>query len=230
MTDLTTLTLPAWVDPAQVRAHAVEHHSVEIKAEWWREAVSSRRLPGTPPAGELLTRAEVWAPADVFTLLWRTLAWGSGRYLRLNSRRLDSVAADVPGCERLLTRAAELSRRDPAAAFALLRPGGQTAIRSFGPSFFTKFLYFAGGGAPEHPCAILDRVVASALHDQCGWTSLNRYGGWPPETYERYCALLGRWAREHRCTRGQLELTLFRGERGHVVAGSPTASVSSSTR
>ncbi|MFD9699893.1 hypothetical protein [Lentzea sp. NPDC059081] len=209
MTDLTTLTLPAWADPAQ---EVVDEHGVQIKADWWRDAIGSRRLPGVPPVGEELTRAEVWAPADdVFTLLWRTLAWGSGPYLRLNLRRLDSVAADVPGCERLLTKAAELSGSDPAGAFALLRPGRHNAIRSFGPSFFTKFLYFAGGGAPEHPCAILDRVVATRLRDECGWASLHRYGPWPAETYERYCGLLARWAGERGCTAAQVELTLFRG-------------------
>ncbi|MFD5827445.1 hypothetical protein [Lentzea sp. NPDC060358] len=214
MTNLTTLTLPAWIDPAEVRASAVGHDRVGIRADWWREAVRSRGLPGTPPAGGTLTRAEVWAPADdVFTLLWRTLAWGSGPYLRLNARRLDSIAADVTGCERLLTRAAELSRHDPAAAYALLRPGGHGAIRSFGPSFFTKFLYFAGGGADEHPCAILDRVVAGVLRDRCGWTSLVPYGGWPAETYERYCGLLARWGREHGCTVAQVEYFLFRSGR-----------------
>ncbi|MEU3642239.1 hypothetical protein AB0E59_02580 [Lentzea sp. NPDC034063] len=77
--------------------------------------------------------------------------------------RLTIIAADVPRCEDLLTRAADLSRSDPPSAFALLRPGNSNAIRYLGPSFFTKFLYFAGGGAPDHPCLILDRVVATRL-------------------------------------------------------------------
>jgi hypothetical protein len=67
--------------PSLPRRTAVDEHSVDIRQRWWHDA----------------TRAEVWAPAgDVFTLLWRTLAWGSGRYLRHNSRRLDSIEAGDP--------------------------------------------------------------------------------------------------------------------------------------
>ncbi|HEX6359956.1 hypothetical protein [Actinophytocola sp.] len=118
-----------------------------------------------------MTRAQVWTTTgDGFTLLWRALAWSSGSRLRQKSRRLDSVAADVSRAEKLLTAAAEVSRQDPAGACAVLRPDRRNALLSPGPSFFTKFLYFAGGGAPEHPCLILDRVVATALRDHCGWT------------------------------------------------------------
>lgn len=214
MTDLTRLALPAWAVRAQPRRAAVDEHDIAINGPWWREAVTARRLPGTPPAGPTLTRAEVWAAAsdDVFTLLWRTLAWGSGRHLRLNARRLDSIAADVPRARSLLTKAAEVSRRDPAGAYILLRPGRYNEIRSLGPSFFTKFLYFAGGGAPNHPCLILDRVVATRLRDQCGWTSLHRTGPWPAETYGRYCDLLTRWAQAGRCAPDEIERTLFAGE------------------
>lgn len=97
----------------------------------------------------------------------------------------------------------------PASAFALLRPGNSNAIRYLGPSFFTKFLYFAGGGAPDHPCLILDRVVATRLRDRCGWTSLHREGPWPAETYERYCGLLARWGQETGRAPDEIELKLF---------------------
>ncbi|WP_439657256.1 hypothetical protein ACSHWB_33345 [Lentzea sp. HUAS TT2] len=211
MTDLSTLTLPGWAIPEESRDEAVGLHAVQIPAEWWRDEITERRLPGTPPSGHQITRAEVWAPADVFTLLWRSLAWGSGSHLRLNAQRLNSIAVDVPRSEALLTKAAELSRTDPASAFALLRPGPRNEIRYLGPSFFTKFLYFAGGGAPDHPCLILDRRVATALRDHCGWTSLHRIGPWPAETYERYCSLLARWAPEHHYAPDQVELKLFKG-------------------
>jgi hypothetical protein len=213
MTDLTTLALPAWAVPSRPRRAAIDDQVIHIREQWWREAVSARGLPGTPPAGSALTRAEVWAPTDdVFTLLWRTLAWGSGRYLRQNARRLDSVAADVPRAEKLLAKAVEESQRDPTGAYAVLRSGRRNEIRSLGPSFFTKFLYFAGGGAPDHPCLILDRVVATALRDHCGWTSLHRAGPWLAETYGRYCDLLAHWAQDHHCAPDELERTLFDGE------------------
>ncbi|MDQ2589143.1 8-oxoguanine DNA glycosylase OGG fold protein [Saccharothrix yanglingensis] len=191
---------------------SVGDHAIAIREQWWREAVSARGLPGTPPVGPTLTRAQVWAPAgDVFTLLWRVLAWGSGGHLRQNARRLDSIAADVPRAEGLLTEAADRARHDPAGAYAVLWPDNHSAIRSLGPSFSTKFLYFAGGGAPEHPCLILDRVVATALRDHCGWASLNPAGSWPAHTYQRYCDLLARWAREHHRAPDEIEHILFAG-------------------
>jgi hypothetical protein len=213
MTDLAGLTLPTWAVPSQPRQMAVNEHTVRIREQWWHEAVTSLGLPGTPPIGPTLTRAQVWSPAgDVFTLLWRALAWGSGSQLRNNKRRLNSIAADVPRAEELLTRAAETSRHDPAGAYMLLRPGRYNALPSLGPSFFTKFLYFAGGGAPDHPCVILDQIVATALRDRCGWTSLHPKGSWPAHTYQRYCDLLARWAHDTHRTADELERTLFAGE------------------
>ncbi|WP_459710481.1 8-oxoguanine DNA glycosylase OGG fold protein [Actinophytocola sp. KF-1] len=188
-------------------------HTVGIREKWWHTAITSRRLPGEPPVGPALSRAQVWAPdTDVFTLLWRTLAWGSGSHLRHNLRRLGSIAADVPRAERLLTRARELCRDDPARAYAVLRPGVRNEIGGLGPSFFTKFLYFAGEGAPAHRCLILDRVVATALRDRCGWTSLHPHGPWPAGTYERYCDLLARWALHHGHAPDEIERTLFEGK------------------
>ncbi|MEU8636201.1 hypothetical protein AB0C38_28895 [Amycolatopsis sp. NPDC048633] len=71
---------------------------------------------------------------------------------------------------------------DPVRAVTLLRPGRHNRFRSFGPSFFTKFLYFAGGGAPEHRYLIPDRVVATALRDHCGWTApCSPAGPGPPD-------------------------------------------------
>lgn len=215
MTDLTPLALPAWAVPTAPRRQAVEEHRVSIRAAWWREELDRRELPGERPAGPSLTRAEVWAPAgDVFTLLWRTLAWGCGSHLRQSARRLDSIAEDVDAARALLTEAAAVSRVDPARAFALLRPGRLNTVRFFGPSFFTKFLYFAGGGEPDHPCLILDRVVATALREHCGWESLHRIGPWPAVTYERYCTLLARWARTGGHAADEIEVTLF--TRGHL--------------
>ncbi|MEU4767972.1 hypothetical protein AB0H12_32455 [Actinosynnema sp. NPDC023794] len=191
---------------------SVNDHAIHVREQWWRDAIGARGLPGTPPVGPTLTRAEVWAQADdVFTLLWRAPAWGSGSHLRQNARRLDSIAADVPRAEKLLAEAAEKSRHDAAGAYALLWPDNRSAIRALGPSFFTKFLYFAGGGDPEHPCLVLDRVVATALRDHCGWASLDPAGSWPAHTYQRYCDLLARWARERHRAPDEIERTLFAG-------------------
>lgn len=128
--DRITLPLPSWAVPSQPRRIAVDDHTIHIREQWWREAINTRGLPGTPPAASTLH------------------------------------------------------------AYELMRPHHRTEIRSLGPSFFTKFLYFAGGGAPDHPCLILDGVVATTLHDHCGWPSLHRSGPWSPEIYGQYCNLL----------------------------------------
>jgi hypothetical protein len=100
-------------------------------------------------------------------------AFPSGPLPRQNAKRLETIAADVPHARSVLTEAAGLSRTGPATAYTLLRPNGRNA--HLGPSF-TKFLYFAGGGAEDHPCLILDRRVATALRTECGWTGLARTG------------------------------------------------------
>ncbi|WP_372666191.1 8-oxoguanine DNA glycosylase OGG fold protein [Amycolatopsis kentuckyensis] len=211
-TDIDALPAPDWLTPSGPRPTSVGEHRITVRQDWWYRAITSRQLPGTPPATPTLTRAEVWeAGTDVFTLLWRTLAWGSGHHLRQNSRRLDSIEADPSGVEKILTEAAGRAGRDPERAFAAFRPDRHNRIPGLGPSFFTKFLYFAGGGASDHPSLILDRVVATALRNRCGWTSLHRIGPWPPETYGRYCTLLGRWAKDLDCAPDELELALFAG-------------------
>lgn len=205
MTDLATLTLPK-------RETTPDQEAAKIDPLWWRDKIGRRDLPGTPPSAWQLTRDDVRASEDdVFTLLWWSLAWGAGPRPRLVLRRLDSIADDLPRCEDLLTEAADLSRRDPFAAYSLLRPGRHNAIRYLGPSFFTKFLYFAGRGAPDHPCLILDRRVATTLRERCGWTSLHPTGPWPAETYERYCGLLARWSQESGRAPDEIELRLFYG-------------------
>jgi len=150
MSDLASLTLPTWAVPSQPRQAAVDEHTVRIRAQWWREAITFRGLPGMSPVGPTLTRAQVWTTTGHVHAAVAGLAWGSGSHLRQNSRRLDSIAADVSRAENLLTAAAEASRHDPAGAYAVLRPDRRNTLLSLGPSFFTKFLYFAGGGAPEH--------------------------------------------------------------------------------
>ncbi|WP_327225001.1 8-oxoguanine DNA glycosylase OGG fold protein [Kibdelosporangium aridum] len=78
------------------------------------------------------------------------LGVGSGKYLRQNGRRLDSVAVDSPRVEKLLAEAVEVSQHDPTGVRGAAA-GSRNEIRSLGPSFFTKFLYFAGGGALGSP-------------------------------------------------------------------------------
>jgi hypothetical protein len=213
-TNLSQLVLPGWAIPTAPRATAVAGQRIPIRTSWWESRVSGRALPGKTPATADLSRADVWRHTDdVFTLLWHALAWGSGRYLRQNGKRLSALAVDAEGARALLEEAAAMSRTSPGDAYALLRPGRRNAIKHLGPSFFTKFLYFAGAGAPDHPSLILDRRVATSLRDECGWRSMHRTGPWSPETYARYCDLLHSWSKEHDRAADEIELKLFEGFR-----------------
>lgn len=93
----------------------------------------------------------------------------------------------------LLRDAARQSITDPRAAFLLLQPRAN-ALKSLGPNFFTKFLYFAGGGALDHPCLIVDKRVLTSLHRE---TQVDVF--LPPATnygvgvYERALAVMQSW-------------------------------------
>jgi len=199
------------------REERIDHHEFEIDTRWWNQAIRDRSLPGAPIGGRgtgtpekvILGRGDVFALArpvvqgnasdrDILRLLWHALVWGSGSSRRQNRRRLDAFCGEqAAGNIALLREAAQLAGSSPRDAYlTLIRPGGGK-IEGLGPSFFTKFLYFAGAGAIEHPCAILDARVATALHTTCGWTGLPPgWRNWYATTYASYCDLLARWAAE----------------------------------
>ncbi|MCZ4590437.1 hypothetical protein O4328_43650 [Rhodococcus opacus] len=217
-TDLSTVEPPEactqWVLTAQPQ-DAIVDHAITVNLTWWNDALRARELPGGPVTGRntvgetvdlgraIITRGDVFAiaaessgsPTDTLRLLWHTLAWGAGGKVRQVLARMDAVARDRSAAALALRTAATLSRTDPRSAYDTLYPRGRTVIAHLGPSFFTKYLYFAGAGYAGHPCLILDRRVAAAL-GHAGWNSLHPAGGWPAETYERYCALLARWGRK----------------------------------
>ena len=214
-TDVTALELPQWAVPREPRAVAVAGQSIKIRTGWWRHEIESRGLPGRPPEAAALTRAEVVA-ADIARrstcspccgTRWRGARAGTcGK----TSAAWTSIAEDVAARGDALTEAAEPSattrlRRTPCCA------GGTQRHQGLGPSFFTKFLYFAGGGAPDHPCLILDRLVATALRDHAAGTPCTAPARGRAQTYPRYCDLLARWARERHRAPDEFERTLFTG-------------------
>lgn len=182
----------------------VADQCIRVNAMWWTTRLAELGLPGGPlpvadSAVPALTRAEVWALADDATatedgalrLLWSSMAWGLGRRVRLCRKRTQSIR-DYADAGRLLREAAIAARTDPVAAYELLHRGGAGVFPYIGPAFGTKFLYFAGGGSPEHPSFILDQRCAQALRG-LRWGTL-RDGGWSSSTYGEYCTLLRRWA------------------------------------
>lgn len=225
-TDLADIHLPAGTVAQLKEADAaqwIHGHTVAVGRQWWTAALTEQGLDDTV-LGDNISRGDIFQiadpalddPAAALTLLWNSLAWGSGDARRKNKARIASVAHDPDSAATLLQEAARLSRTDPRAAYDLLRPNNKTAIRDLGPAFFTKYLYFAGGGSPDHPCCILDRNVAASLNRTCGWTSLPIGTGWLASAYERYALLLDRWTDEHHIPRRDLiERWLF--EDGKMV-------------
>lgn len=209
LTDPESCPLPAGLIEHLQRTprSTVTSQAIDIPAGWWNEHLSARSLPGGPvepdPGTTVLTRASVFRlaaearedPAAALRLLWHALAWGAGHRLRQCDRRIDAIGelgTDRSGT--LLAAAARRAATDAWGAYDLLNAGGQPAIPFLGPAFSTKFLYFAGGGAPDHPCLILDSRVTYALHHN-GWNSLPPDStGWPADTYERYLRFVRHWA------------------------------------
>lgn len=210
-TDLADIHLPA---DAVVQLQAadpvrwIHGHGFPVARQWWTIELAKHGLDDTV-LGDSISRGNIFNlaepardnPAAALTLLWNALAWGSAHSQRNNKARIASIAADPDSAAALLQEAARLSRTDPRAAYDLLRPSNKTAIGHLGPAFFTKYLYFAGGGSADHRCSILDRNVAASLKRTCGWASLPINEAWAASAYERYALLLDRWVDEHHLSR-----------------------------
>lgn len=219
-----------------------------ITPAWWQKKLTeagladegtpaitfpSRRDDGTP----VLTRGDLFTMATALHLnenddaawlrfLWHVLAWGSGTSRRNNQARIEAFSDPELRKARVeyLREAAEhVWAGDPRGAYNALILPGKARIPRLGPAFFTKFLYFAGGGsAPangEATCLILDSRVVASLRTS-GWESLpsGNYN-WYTDTYVSYCDLLHRWARElntRENTRSvrpdEIERVLFEGQ------------------
>ncbi|WP_220032469.1 hypothetical protein [Mycolicibacterium moriokaense] len=207
----------------QSRRDRIDEHWITVNySAWWDEEIAAAGLPGGPlkvrrrdDGAVGLSRADVFGLArpltdggpasdeQVLALLWNTLAWGT-RAKRAGRKRIRAVADNPNEALSALRTAIALSSTDPEAAYDTLYPRIQgvrgprrtrrPAIAEIGPAFFTKVLYFAGAGDPNHPCLILDSQVAGALGRECQWKLSDNY--WWPETYQRYIDLLGRWAAE----------------------------------
>lgn len=204
-TNVDELPLPDWLRAAVLvgsRAQ-VREQGFDVGRAWWEQRLRRHGLAEDLFANGYLSREDLFtlgqeapaSPAAARTLLWGSCAWGTGASQRGNGRRVRGVARNADDCGRLLADAADVARRDPEEAYASLHSRGNR-IYGFGPAFSTKFLYFAGAGADDHCCLILDARVARRLRRDCGWTSLTGTTGWPPATYGRYLRLLRRWADE----------------------------------
>ncbi len=215
-------------------ASAVMSHAVSVDSDRWERVLTSRGLPlaqgklaGTGHIS--VTRKEVFDFGDriptvenAFQLFYYSLAWGLGTRAPRLHQRLDGLAANQEKAGQLLVSAWTLVQegapiREAYGTLATDRGAGR--IPWFGPAFSTKFLYFAQGNTINPRHVILDQVVSRNLRRDA-WPQAPTAGWWP-ETYERYCGLLERWADQaserlddSRPIRAdEIELTLFRRHR-----------------
>jgi hypothetical protein len=197
------------------RSARIDTHAVEVNLDWWNRLLSDNPSVGGPLRGRIngrstssgsasIDRGDVFALADeassdgnaALTMLWLSVAWGSGNRRRLCRKRVRGAAKKLKLGEEL-SEIASLARENPRTAYARMCPrSGGNLIKYLGPAFATKYLYFAGGGAPTHPSLILDSRVARALRDHCGWSDISPDEHWSADTYARYCTLLHEWALE----------------------------------
>jgi hypothetical protein len=192
----------------------IYNHGVQVDIASWRNKLTKAglQLAGLPACTSAkgikptITRKDLFklgesaadTPSDAFNLLWYTYAWGGRTSATRNlSKLLGGVVQNKGHVGSILQCAAQVSRTSPSAAFGLFKKPGSNinAIKWLGPSFFTKFLYFAGGGKAAHPCLILDERVAEALRDECGWIGLCSNGQcWTQDVYSTYCDLAVQFA------------------------------------
>ncbi|MGC4961845.1 hypothetical protein ACPXCG_07320 [Gordonia sp. DT218] len=184
--------------------------TVGVDRPWWAEQLAEHGLPGVL-CGETISRtglfgladAALASPDDAINLLWNTIAFCHGRRPGENKRRMVAVATDRRRIGGLLQEAAQASREDPATAFELLKPerGGNT-IERLGPTGFTWFLYFAGGGAPDHPSQVLDSKIARTIR-RAGWKRFP-VSAWTADDYVGFGEVVARWRTESGAARNDV--------------------------
>lgn len=187
----------------------IEDHGFMLKIATWNERVGD--LKGAPLVSEdggvelgLISRGGLFRLAGqaredetgvaALHLFWQSLAWGTGNSHRNTPGRIASVAANEKHTALLLRDAARLAVTDPEMAFLKLQPN-RPALKSWGPNFFTKYLYFAGGGALDHPSLIVDARVLATLKEAAGDLAFrSRYTNYSVGTYLAACDVMKTWA------------------------------------
>lgn len=207
MTTVPT-ALVTWVD-SHPRGKVIDDHGFMLNIAKWNGRIAHLRgAPLTSEDGHIefgwISRGGIFRPARearedesgtaALHLFWQSLAWGTGNSHRNTPGRIASVAADEKQVALLLRDAARLAVTDPEAAFLKLQPN-RPALKSWGPNLFSKYLYFAGGGALGHPSLIVDRRVLATLKEVTGDLAFQPQStNYPVNTYVAACSLMQTWA------------------------------------
>ncbi|HUR75918.1 MAG TPA: hypothetical protein VMZ00_16670 [Sporichthya sp.] len=161
---------------------------------YWREAAE---MPGDVRERGSLAREHLWEMADQAgqgdrpwtEVMIASFAWGyvSAPYGPFRLRRILTDAANSAVLESSLLAAAGELHQDAISAYRLLRTrreDGGVRLKWYGPAFFTRFLFAAGG--PGRPACILDQVRADAVRRFTDDPSLLRGSDWSTEEYAFY--------------------------------------------
>lgn len=207
------------------RNQAVLGQAVPFSPDSWRGQLPLRdmwpteldALPPGPRRWPRLDRRTVFRVAEraaqppgaiqalVAAAVWGTGAQGLGRARRL---RVFDGDTDQIGI-RLAAAVRILNDGGPMKAYEYLHADGRNCVRHLGPSFGTKFLYFAGYDhalGVQRPL-ILDRYVALALNRLCsvGWPAAS----WSASQYADYLDLAHKWASAWDTSPDVIERVLF---------------------
>lgn len=172
----------------QVRGQAFRFFPAHWRDRWPPTLRMPARLR-TEERSVLVSRQDVFTRArsveteddavDMYVLM---CSWGAGNKAQRVARCAKPLSQPDPGAS--LLRTYDFVRENDAAdAYLRMARGGEFWLKGFGPSFFTKWLYFSAyetrdasrGSAP----LILDERVARGL----GWS---RLAGWSPAEYQVY--------------------------------------------
>lgn len=186
-------------------------HGFDFRPAWWQHRPQdpcwAEFLTGLPVAkqprrsndwrhitrGDLL-RTPAVGPREHGALLLGGYVWGTGDLGFRVGRRAQVFTDKKISAADVTTRlgaAADLLRDGkPGTAYASLLRYQANWLPHLGPSFFTKFLYFAdadGASGNVGRALILDQFVAIGLNYLEDW-GLSETGPWPLAVYERWLA------------------------------------------
>jgi hypothetical protein len=189
---------------------------------YWRaaeEMPADLRERGTVSRDVLWEMADqaAWGDRTWTEVMVASFAWGyvNAPYGPFRLRRILTDPANQSCLEDSLRAAAGKAAVHPIGAYHLLRTApedGGVRLKWYGPAFFTRFL-FAAGGVGGSAC-ILDQVRADAVRRLAEDPSLLRGSDWSTEEYAYYLGFLDGLAFPH--DRSKLRI----GTSRNVAAGS----------
>ena len=199
--------------------------AVAFSPDSWRDRLPRRdlwppELDGLPPGPgrwPRLDRRTVFRiagraaqPSGALQAMVAAAVWGTGTQGFGRTRRLRAFGGDTDQVGARLAAAVRILEDDgPVKAYQYLHGEGRNLVGHLGPSFGTKFLYFAGydrvPGSRRPP--ILDRYVAAALSRLCGtgWPA----AGWSVRQYAGYLDVAHQWASAWGTSPDVIERVLF---------------------